>query len=333
MIPRKASPDRHPPAKEVLAKARFNDRFVVRQCVGAGAMGSVYWAYDEHAGMLVALKIGGSGDEKLRARFRREAALQRLITHPSIPVVVAAGETTERPYIAFPFIRGLTLEEVAEDRPNCRLSPGHAAWVTIEVCKALGAVHEAKIVHRDVKPGNVMLSSDGELFLIDFGLSIAPGAVGRLEDIKPNGDGGDNEHLTDPGNALGTPAYMSPEQAVGWARGEVTAASDVYSTGCMLYALLTGVPPFEAPDSERAMRAHVEKNVPDPRRIVPGTPKALAEAVRQATARRPEDRFKSAEDLARFIQRRVRPQPIIAAPVIRTLPGCKLGSTVDESAA
>lgn len=314
----------------------IENRYQLRQVLGSGAMGVVYWASDCREAAAVAIKVATSDHEALRIRYRREAALQRRIAHETVPRVLAEGEVNGRPYLVFPYIDGRTLETVAGALPGERLLCAHASWVTIEIARALAAAHAAGVVHRDVKPANAMVDTDGSLSLIDFGLSIGFGAASALRTAPAERSGVERSdgavRLTDGGNALGTPAFISPEQAMGRDRAEVTPLSDIYSAGCSLFTLVTGKYPFDYDTDQRMLRAHVEEEIPDPRRHVRDVPKLLALAIRKAAARRPEDRFQSAGELIRELRRACRPEPLPPALVGGLTADQAGGSTAQEPA-
>jgi serine/threonine-protein kinase len=212
-----------------------------------GGMGVVYRATQVSFGRTVALKVlpaDRAADPEFRARFQREWRMAAAIDHPNVIPVYAAGEDEGRLYLVMRFVRGTDLQQVLRKRGA--LDPRDAAKVIAEVAAALDAAHGAGLVHRDVKPGNVLLEDTGRVYLTDFGLS-------RLE-----AGGGD---LTETGRWMGTVDYASPEQLE--AR-RTDARSDVYALGCVLYATLTGEPPFSRPTVPAVMTAHLDDPPPRP---------------------------------------------------------------------
>src|SRR5262249_18775914 len=155
-----------------------------------------------------------------------------------------------------------------------------ATHIVAEVCRGLAAAHAAGVIHRDVKPANILLGADGSVKLTDFGLAKAP----RLGPV----------HATQHGTVVGTPHYMSPEQCAG---ETVDARADLYSLGAAYHALLTGRPPYDGSDTIKVMYAHCAAPVPDPRRVVPGLPEACAAIVMKALAKKRADRFRSPQEM------------------------------------
>src|SRR5581483_9514550 len=200
-------------------------RYVLERPLGHGAMAVVDLARDSDLDRPVALKRLAENlarDDELRARFLREGRLAARLSHPNVVRVYDVGEDGERPFIAMEYVDGETLAElVARSGPR---PPREAAELGIQICRGLAAVHDAGLVHRDVKPQNLLLGRDGRLRLGDFGIAF----------------GLDATRLTTAGTVLGTAAYLAPEQARG---EEVTAAADLYGAGAVLYELITGRPP------------------------------------------------------------------------------------------
>jgi eukaryotic-like serine/threonine-protein kinase len=212
-----------------------------------------------------------SRDDDLRARFQREARLAARLAHPNVVRVYDVGEDDEgRPFIAMEYVDGETLAEVVLRRGP--LPPREVAELGIQACRALAAAHEAGLVHRDVKPQNLLLRNDGVLKLGDFGVAVG------LEGTR----------LTMAGTVLGTAAYLAPEQARG---EEVTAAADVYGLGAVLYELLTGRPPRNPATLAELTSTEA---IPTPQ----DAPPDLARIVMQCLAAEPEDRPASAAELA-----------------------------------
>jgi serine/threonine protein kinase len=200
-------------------------RYVVERPLGHGAMAVVDLARDTELNRLVALKRLAENlarDDELRARFVREGRLAARLSDPNVVRIYDVGEDDGRPFIAMEYVDGETLAELLARRGP--LPPDEVAGLGVQICRALAAAHGAGLVHRDVKPQNLLLGRDGTLKLGDFGIAFG------LEGTR----------LTTAGTVLGTAAYLAPEQA----RGEdVTAAADLYAAGAVLYELLTGAPP------------------------------------------------------------------------------------------
>ena len=242
---------------------------LVRQ-LGTGAMGEVWRASRGEEN--VALKVMHpvlAHDVAFRARFLREARIAREIAHPHLVPVVAAGDDAGTLFLASRLIPGGTLDQhLREGGP---LQPDELSGTIDQLASALDAVHRAGLVHRDVKPANVLLDDGGSALLADFGLATGPALT----------------VLTKPGQVVGTPHYLAPELVRG---EEAQAASDVYSLGCLAYALLTGAPPFVGGGSFRVLAAHLGDPPPDPVASRPELSRRFALALLTALAKRPEDR-------------------------------------------
>ena len=247
-------------------------RYEVERPLGHGAMAVVDLAHDVRLGRHVALKRLAenlSRDEELRARFLREARLAARLAHPNVVRIYDVGEDDDRPFIALEFVEGETLAELlAREGP---LAPGEVVQLGVQACRGLAAAHDAGLVHRDVKPQNLLLRRDGVLKLGDFGVAF----------------GLDGTRLTMAGTVIGTAAYLAPEQARG---EEVSAAADVYALGAVLYELLTGRLP---------RTASTLAELAEPATIAPpaGVPAPLAAVVMRCLATTPDDRPASASQL------------------------------------
>ncbi len=250
-------------------------RYALERPLGHGAMSVVDLARDVELDREVAVKRLAENfarDDDLRARFQREARLAARLAHPNVVRVYDVGSDDDgRPFIAMEFVDGETLAELLARRGP--LPPHEVAELGVQACRALAAAHEASLVHRDVKPQNLILRRDGVLKLSDFGIAFG------LEGTR----------LTVAGTVLGTAAYLAPEQARG---EEVTAAADVYSLGAVLYELLTGRPP-------RTPATLAELAVTEPIATPRDAPPELARIVMRCLAADPEDRPASAAAVAR----------------------------------
>jgi serine/threonine-protein kinase len=242
-----------------------------------GGMGIVYRATQLPLGRAVALKLVSpdrAADSTFLARFEREARLAASIEHPNVIPVYAAGEEQGRLYIVMRWVEGTDLQTLIAE--SGALDAVSAARIVEQVGAGLDAAHAAGLVHRDVKPANVLIASDdGHVYLTDFGLTLEVSADTRL---------------TESGAWLGSVNFMAPEQ---FEAGRVDVRTDVYALGCLLYTALTGEPPFARRTVAATMRAHLDEPPPKPSEVG-GVPAAFDGVVARAMAKRPEDRYPSA---------------------------------------
>jgi serine/threonine protein kinase len=256
----------------------------VEAVAGRGGMGVVYRATQLGLDRAVALKLVAperAADANFRARFEREARVAAAIEHPNVIPVYGAGEEDGRLYLLMRWVPGTDLQALI--RRSGRLGCAHAATIVAQVAAGLDAAHAVGLVHRDVKPANVLLGGEdgsGHVYLSDFGLTLDPVADARV---------------TDSGEWFGTVDFMAPEQFEG---ERPDARTDVYALGCVLNAALTGEPPFPRGSVPSTILAHL--NDPPPRPSdTPGVPQAFDAVVARALAKRPSDRYRSAGELAR----------------------------------
>jgi serine/threonine-protein kinase len=253
------------------------------ELVGSGGMGVVYRASQASLERDVALKVISEGvvdDERFRTRFVRESRIAASIEHPHVLPIYEAGEDERRMFIAMQYVASGDLGRFVAARG--RLDPPLAAALVAQVAEALDAAHARGLVHRDVKPGNVLVAERAgrwHAYLTDFGLSVREGS---------------RTGLTATGTPVGTPDYIAPEQIQG---GEVDARADVYALGCLLFKALTGEVPFPREGEVAVMWAHMRDD-PPPVSHTAGVPATLDEVLRRALAKAPEDRYQSASELA-----------------------------------
>ena len=243
-------------------------------------MAGVYLAHDDELDRPVAIKLLAghlTDDPDLRERFVREAQVAARLSHPNIVQVFDAGEEDGRPFIVMEYVPGLTLGEVLESRG--KLEPARTVDIALQVCGALELAHSSGLVHRDIKPQNLLLRDDGTVKIADFGIAWAAEAT----------------KLTQIGSVLGTAAYLAPEQATG---EPVTAAADIYSLGVVLYELLTGRTPYSFQSLAELVVKQREQPITAVREIEPGVPTALEAVVMRCLARNPDYRPASAAELA-----------------------------------
>jgi serine/threonine protein kinase len=255
-------------------------RYRLLKLLGAGGMGKVYLAHDTQLDRSVALKMPHLGvDESADsiARFYREARAAATIVHPNICPLYDIGEVEGKPYMTMACVNGSPLSTFAREHP---LSPRQAAVLVRKIALALQEAHQQGVIHRDLKPGNIMIDQRGEPIIMDFGLA--------RREVDPR--------MTQFGAVVGTPGYMAPEQA----NGEVNAlgpACDIYSLGVILYKLLTDRLPFEG-DTFSVLLQVVSAEAPPPSRFVPDIDPALEAICQKAMAKKPRDRYASMTDLA-----------------------------------
>jgi eukaryotic-like serine/threonine-protein kinase len=280
-------------------------RYELDGVVGRGGMAEVYRARDIRLDRIVAIKTLRADlarDQIFQARFRREAQSAASLNHPSIVAVYDTGEDMATgvpvPYIVMEFVDGRTVRDLLQD--GHRLLPERSLEIIDGVLRALDYSHQAGIVHRDIKPGNVMVTRNGDVKVMDFGIARA------MSDAQAT--------MTQTAQVIGTAQYLSPEQA----RGErVDSRSDLYSTGCLLYELLTGRPPFTGDSPVAIAYQHVRENPVPPSRVDPDVPAWADAIVLKAMAKSPADRYQTAADMRADLQRAASGLPVAAAPPTR----------------
>jgi serine/threonine-protein kinase len=309
---------------EVLA-----DRYELEELVGAGGMSSVFRAHDRLLDRKVALKIlhqQYSGDDEYVERFRREARAVAALSHPNIVTVIDRGDHDGRQFIVFEYVEGENLKRVIERRGPAPVAK--ALELAMQIARGLSFAHQQGLVHRDVKPQNVLLNGDGRAKVTDFGIA-------RSLDVQHG--------MTQTGTVLGTSDYIAPEQAQGQRVDEHT---DVYSLGVVLYELLTTEVPFPGENFVAVAMRHINEPPPPVRDKRPDVSPRVEAAVQKAMAKRPEDRFATMADFCheleaclaelegagtqvapalaaprRHRRRRVSPWPIVLALVVLAAAG------------
>ncbi|HLI55049.1 MAG TPA: Stk1 family PASTA domain-containing Ser/Thr kinase [Acidimicrobiales bacterium] len=264
----------------------YSDRYEIVRHIARGGMAQVYLARDLLLDRPVALKVlfpELSVDQSFVERFRREAKAAANLSHPNIVSVYDWGQGDSTYYIVMEYVDGPTLSQLLRSGP---LEPERAAAIAADVAAALEFAHRRGVIHRDVKPGNVLIDERGNVKVADFGIARAAGT---------------SDNLTQTGSVMGTATYFSPEQAQGYA---VDPRSDVYSLGVVLYEMVTGQPPFSGDNPVSIAYKHVKEAPVRPSLVNPAVPAALDAVIMKALAKDPAERYQSAEalrsDLGRF---------------------------------
>ncbi len=261
----------------------FANRYEVKEVLGAGGMGVVYRAYDRELGEPIAIKTlrpdTVADDPVAIERFKQEIRLARRIAHRNVVRTYDLGEVNGMYYLTMEYVEGTSLKQLIQSRG--RLPVPVALTVGKQLCRALEVAHEQGVIHRDIKPQNIVVGPDGFLKVMDFGIA-------RLAN-PPKGKG-----LTEQGMTIGTPDYMSPEQLSGL---ELDPRSDLYSAGVVLFESITGRLPFEADTPWSLIAKHMEEEPPDPRTVTADVPEALAKAVLKAMAKDREQRYRTAGEM------------------------------------
>nr|WP_296067149.1 Stk1 family PASTA domain-containing Ser/Thr kinase [uncultured Actinoplanes sp.] len=290
----------------MTAQARLlGGRYQVGELLGYGGMAEVHRGRDLRLGRDVAIKMLRTDlarDATFQERFRREAQNSAALNHPAIVAVYDTGEeissTGEKlPFIVMEFVNGRTLKEVLAQEQ--RLQPRRALEIIADICAALEFSHRHGIIHRDIKPGNVMITQNGQVKVMDFGIAraLASGAT----------------TMTQTSAVIGTAQYLSPEQA----RGEaVDARSDVYAAGCVLFELLVGHPPFVGDSPVSVAYQHVREDPRAPSDLNPEVPPDVDAIVLKALAKNPLNRYQSAQEMRADALRAVSGRPVLATPVM-----------------
>ncbi|MET8797388.1 protein kinase [Nocardia sp. NPDC004568] len=293
----------------------------LERLLGQGGMGQVWLAHAEPAGgrpggrvALKLLPVELAADQTYRSRFEREAELAARLHDSHIVPIHAHGALDGRLFIEMEYVDGDDLGRVL--RTNGPLTPQRAVDIVAQTAAALDAAHRAALVHRDVKPSNIVVRHDGFVYLIDFGIAHGAGSTA----------------LTASGLAVGTWAYMAPERFT----GHTDARADIYSLGCVLYECLAGTRPFGDTDPARQMHDHLTTAPPSVRALVPGIPVELDRVIARALAKNPEDRYRTAGEFARAAQSALPGTAVAPRPHVAEHPGTRhyeVGDRPDEAVA
>jgi serine/threonine-protein kinase len=276
----------------------LSERYEIEGVLGQGGMAKVFRGQDRVLDRTVAVKVLSpqfAGDDQFVARFRREAQAAAGLNHGNIVSVFDTGSQGDIHYIVMEYVQGKTLRDII--RNEGPLMPERAAEIAHAVARALAVAHQAGLVHRDIKPGNIMLTPTGEVKVMDFG--IARSATG--------------DTLTQTAAVLGTASYLSPEQAQG---EQVDARSDIYSLGCVLYEMLTGNPPFTGDSPVAIAYKHVRDDPVPPSRVNGDIPGDLEAVVMKSMAKNPANRYQTAAEMEQDLERALQGLPTMATPVL-----------------
>jgi serine/threonine-protein kinase len=277
-----------------LIDTLFDGRYRIQRKLGAGGMADVYLAEDQELGRRVAIKILNgrhANDDQFIERFRREAKNAAALNHPNIVSIYDRGEAEDTYYIAMEFLDGRTLKELIVGRGAAPINV--AIEYARQILSALRFAHRHGIVHRDIKPHNVLVDGDGRVKVTDFGIARAG-----------------TSQMTETGSIVGTAQYLSPEQARG---GEVDPRSDLYSLGIVLYELLTGKTPFDGETPVEIAMKHLSTAPKPPSTLRPDVPRELDMVVLRALAKNPDDRYQSADQMEADLERVARGARVAAA--------------------
>jgi serine/threonine-protein kinase len=254
-------------------------RYRLTELLGRGGMGEVWRAYDPEMNRVVALKVlvpSFANDQAFQERFRREARSAARLDEPHVVPIYDFGEVDGRLYVTMRLIHGRDLRDLLNDGP---LPPARAVGIIEQIASALHAAHEIGLVHRDVKPSNILVAEDDFAYLIDFGIARAAG----------------ESSMTVTGATMGTAAYMSPERLNA---GHVDARADIYALACVLHEALTDQRPYPGESLEQQLVGHLTSPPPRPSALQPGVPEAMDAVVATGMAKDPDQRYATAKDLA-----------------------------------
>ncbi len=263
----------------IMKGQKISDRYQIIKSIGEGGMANVYLAYDTILDRNVAVKVlrgDLSNDEKFVRRFQREALAASSLTHPNIVEVYDVGEDNGEYYIVMEYIEGKHLKNLLKKRGKLTLS--EAVDIMLQITDGMAAAHDSYIIHRDIKPQNIMILENGLVKITDFGIAMAMNAT----------------QLTQTNSVMGSVHYLPPEQASG--QGS-TLQSDIYSMGIVMYELLTGELPFKGDNAVEIALKHLKEPIPDIREKIPNVPNSIVNIIKRSTAKNPKNRYNDAREM------------------------------------
>ncbi len=267
-----------------MIEKRLGGRYEIKTRVGGGGMAIVYSGHDLLLDRTVAIKVlrsqYGTDDDFIR-RFRREAQAAAKLTHPNVVNIYDVGQEEDTHYIVMEYVEGETLKDLI--KREAPLTAQRAVDITIQICEALDTAHQHQIIHRDIKPHNILIGKHGAVKVTDFGIARAVTSA----------------TITQTGSVLGSVHYFSPEQAKGGLTGE---KSDIYSLGVVLYEMVTGVLPFSGESPISVALKHLQEDFSDPRSINPDLPQSVENVILRALIKDPDQRYRSAREMVKDLE-------------------------------
>lgn len=263
----------------IVKGSKINDRYQIIKTLGEGGMANVYLAHDTILDRNVAVKVlrgDLANDEKFVRRFQREALSASSLSHPNIVEMYDVGEDDGQYYIVMEYVDGMTLKQVLKKRGH--LSVTEVVDIMLQVTDGMAHAHDAYIIHRDIKPQNIMILDNGMIKITDFGIAMALNST----------------QLTQTNSVMGSVHYLPPEQAAG--KGS-TIRSDIYSMGILMYELLTGQVPYKGDNAVEIALKHLKEPLPSIRKILPELPQSIENIILKATAKNPQNRYKDAREM------------------------------------
>ncbi|HBA37595.1 MAG TPA: Stk1 family PASTA domain-containing Ser/Thr kinase, partial [Firmicutes bacterium] len=263
----------------IMKGQKINDRYQIIKSIGEGGMANVYLAYDTILDRNVAVKVlrgDLATDDKFVRRFQREALSASSLSHPNIVEVYDVGEDNGSYYIVMEYIEGKHLKELIKKRGKLTLS--EVIDIMSQVCDGLATAHDSYIIHRDIKPQNIMILDSGLVKITDFGIAMALNST----------------QLTQTNSVMGSVHYLPPEQASG--KGS-TMQSDIYSMGILMYELLTGTLPFRGENAVEIALKQLKEPIPNLKTKIPDVPNSIVNIVKRATAKNPKNRYTDAREM------------------------------------